>query len=286
MDAAAMKLALFLLLGCLFAATSVADERILDTRDSRELTHTQLVSEIKGRDFILLGELHDNAAHHRARAKLLAMLQPVTPVVVAEHLQYGKVFTPRGDLLADLKLAGFDVQGWEWPLHRPLFQTIADLELPLLGGNLAPAQAKQVVREGLSALPDRHAQLIARHPLPPAAQQALDRDLGLGHCGHMPGKMVPGMRLAQRARDAAMLDTLQNTVTRPAVLIAGNGHVRKDYGVPSLMDAQSYVSVGFAEEPVEHAQDFRQFDYLWITEPALRDDPCAVFHQTPPHPAK
>ena len=274
---------LLLLLGCLMAAPSFADERILDTRDGRELTRMELVSEINDLDFILLGELHDNAAHHSARAELLALLKPASPPVVAEHLQYGKVFTPRGDLLADLELAGFDAQGWEWPMHRPLFQAIVELELPLLGGNLAPTQAKQVVRDGSGALPQHLADRIARHPLTSEAEQALDRDLKLGHCGHMPDKMLPGMRLAQRARDAAMLDTLQNADAHPAVLVAGNGHVRKDYGIPSLMEGQSYVSIGFAEEPLDNSQETRQFDYLWITQPASRNDPCASFGQ--PHPA-
>lgn len=273
---------LILLLGWLMAFAAVAGERILDTQDGRVLTRKQLASEIAGKDYLLLGELHDNAAHHRARAGLLTLLKPAPLVVVAEHLQYGKAFSPQGDLLANLELAGFDARGWEWPLHEPLFQAIADLGLPLLGGNLAPAEAKQVAREGRGALPSRLAERIARHPLTPEAEQALDRDLALGHCGHMPDKMLSGMRLAQRARDAAMLDILENAHAHPAVLVAGNGHVRKDYGIPSLIDSSSYVSIGFVEEPVANPQDFRQFDYLWVTEPASRNDPCAQWNQDVP----
>ena len=274
-----MARALVLLLGCLIAVTALAGERILDTRDGRELTREQLTREISGRDFILLGELHDNSAHHRARGALLALLQPASPVVVAEHLHYGQAYIPRGNLLADLERAGFDPRGWEWPLHRPLFEAVSELGLPLLGGNLPPAQAKQVMREGLPALPERLAVLIARHPLAPEAAQALDRDLERGHCGHLPAGMLPGMRLAQRARDAAMLDTLQKAPSRPVVLLAGNGHVRKDYGIPSLLEQESYVSIGFVEEPLENVQDYRHFDYLWVTEAAARDDSCATLGQ-------
>jgi uncharacterized iron-regulated protein len=270
---------LILLLGLLLSPVVGAAERILDLRDGRVLTPQQLASEIAGRDYILLGELHDNIAHHHARAELLALLQPANPVVVAEHLHYGNAFQSGSDLQADLAQAGFDAQGWEWPLHKPLFQAIADLGLPLIGGNLPPAQAKQVVREGLGVLPAPLAERITRHPLAPQAEQTLDHDLERGHCGHMPPRLLPGMRLAQRARDAAMFDALQNAPSRPAILLAGNGHVRKDYGVPSLIDGGSYVSIGFVEAPVDIAQESSRYDYLWITDPAHRHDPCAQLRQ-------
>lgn len=90
----------------------------------------------------------------------------------------------------------------------------------------------------------------------------------------MPMQMLPGMRLAQRARDAALLYTVR-TSARPVVLIAGNGHVRKDYGVPSMMGNERFVSIGLVEAPVDTTAMYRQFDYLWITDAA----PCARFRQ-------
>lgn len=270
-----MKRFFVLLSGVLLITVVHADERILDTRDGREVSRTELVETIRHRDFILLGELHDNPRHHQARGELLQLLAPADPVVVAEHLEYGKSFASSGDLEADLGRAGFDARGWEWPLHAPLFQAIVDLGLPLLGGNMSPPQAKQAVREGPSALPALLAARITQYPLSPEAEQALDRDLEQGHCGHMPAKWLPGMRLAQRARDAAMLDMLEKAPTRPAILVAGNGHVRKDYGIPSMIGANTYVSIGFAESPVSEVSQYRSYDYVWVTDPARREDRCA-----------
>jgi uncharacterized iron-regulated protein len=90
---------------------------------------------------------------------------------------------------------------------------------------------------------------------------------------------LPGMRLAQRARDAAMLAALENAPGRPAILVAGNGHVRKDYGIPSLMGTSSHVSVGFIESPVPDATQYRMYDYVWVTDPAQREDRCAEMAQ-------
>jgi uncharacterized iron-regulated protein len=274
-----MKRLIALLSGVLLLWSAHADERILDTHDGRELSPAELAESLRTQDFILLGELHDNPRHHQARADLLQLLAPVRPVVVAEHLEAGKTFVASGDLEADLAKAGFDARGWEWPLHRPLFQAIVDLGLPLLGGNLPPEQARKAVREGAGTLPASWRARIAEHPLSPEAEQALDHDLEQGHCGHMPPKWLPGMRLAQRARDAAMLDTLEKAPGRPAVLIAGNGHVRKDYGIPSMMGTKKYVSIGFVEAPESDASHYRIYDYIWITDPAQREDRCAQMGQ-------
>ena len=274
-----MKRFFALLSGALLISVAHADERILDTRDGREVSRAALVEMLRNRDFILLGELHDNPQHHQARAEIIEQLASCRPTVVAEHLEYGKRFETRGDLETDLAQAGFDARGWEWPLHRPLFQKIVDLGLPLLGGNLPPEQARKAVREGTDALPAPLASRIARHPLSPEAEQALDRDLEQGHCGHMPAKWLPGMRLAQRARDAAMLAALENAPGRPAILVAGNGHVRRDYGIPSLMGASSHVSIGFIESPAPDATQYRMYDYVWVTDPAQREDRCAQMAQ-------
>ena len=274
-----MKRFFALLSGALLISVVHADERILDTRDGREVSRAELVESLRNQNFILLGELHDNPQHHQARAEIVEQLASGRPTVVAEHLEVGKTLVASGNLEADLAKAGFDARGWEWPLHRPLFQKIVDLGLPLLGGNLPPEQARKAVRDGPSALPAPLAARIARHPLSPEAEQALDRDLEQGHCGHMPAKWLPGMRLAQRARDAAMLAALENAPGRPAILVAGNGHVRKDYGIPSLMGTSSHVSVGFIESPVPDATQHRMYDYVWVTDPAQREDRCAQMAQ-------
>jgi hypothetical protein len=62
------------------------------------------------------------------------------------------------------------------------------------------------------------------------------------------------------------------------VLLAGNGHVRLDYGVPQLarqdQPAARLLSLGFVESasPLQGAP----YDYVWITAaPSGRGDPCA-----------
>lgn len=247
-------------------------ERIVDVASGRALTRADLLVAIRESAFALLGEAHDNALHHRRRGELLSEL-PASTIVVAEHLTRGRVADLRADLLPALVAAGFDPKGWAWPLHEPLFAAVARAGLRLVGGNLPREDARRIVREGEAALADDLAALLRAAPLDAAAQAALDADLLAGHCNQLPAARLPGMRLAQRARDAAMAAALRGSGGRPAVLVAGNGHVRTDYGVPRLLVGRRVVSVGFVEAGAAEAG--APYTHLWITPKLERADPCA-----------
>ena len=96
----------------------------------------------------------------------------------------------------------------------------------------------------------------------------------------------------QRARDGQIAQSLiAASHVDGAVLIAGAGHTRKDYGVPTHLGrkvpGQSMISLAFLEvddavlEPQAYAERFNSttlpFDYVWFT-PRLDDlDPCERF---------
>lgn len=271
-----------LLCAGLLCAGAAAAERIVEVRSGQQLSRDQLLAAIAGSDYLLLGELHDNPLHHQRRGELLAEL-PAGTSIVAEHLQLGEQMVANGALLSSLEKAGFDAKNWRWPLHRPLFSAIRDRALPLAGGNIPRATARAIVREGHSAIPAELAEIVTNSPLTAAITAALDAELLRSHCDQVPAAMIPGLRLAQQTRDAAMFSALRQSAGRPAVLLAGNGHVRTDYGVPRLLRQHRpdsrVVSIGFLEDGAEPPPDAQSepYDYLWITEPASRDDPCADF---------
>ena len=124
-------------------------------------------------------------------------------------------------------------------------------------------------------------------PPPDAAWQAAqEREIELGHCGALPRSLWAGMARGQFARDAVMAQLLQANATQGAVLLAGNGHVRRDIGVPRWLAAlapQTLLSVGFVEP--EHASDAgARFDAVVVTAPATRADPCEAFRARPVQP--
>jgi uncharacterized iron-regulated protein len=264
---------LFALAACLLAASSAADD-ILDARTGQTMSRAALLEKIAGADWLLLGERHDNPRHHAARAELLLDLK--TRRVVMEHLEQGRALNPGLPLESALDAVEYNRKGWRWPMQQPLFEALRQIGASVHGGNLSRADGRQIAIQGEAAVAPELAALIAAAPLPEAAQARLDASLIEGHCGQLPAARLPNMRLAQRARDAAMARVLLDT-PGTAVLLAGNGHVRLDFGVPSLLRAAApsarVVSIGFVESAREG--EAVAYDYLWVTQPAERPDPCA-----------
>lgn len=286
---------------------AAARDVIVEAKSGRTLDLAQLADAVRRSDYALLGERHDNAEHHARRGELIRALGG-RGSVVAEHLERGRHFAPgaignggnghegaeggEGDALeAALVAAGFDPKGWRWPLHRPLFATVAESHLPLAGGNIARELARRIVQEGAAAVPPDLAALLARAPLGAQAQARQDADQIAGHCGMLTPERLPGHRLAQRTRDAAMAEALLAQTRKPALLLAGNGHVRLDYGVPTLLarlaPGAKVVVVGFVESGEELADARRDglYTHLWLGAPAAREDPCAALLKTGLPPA-
>lgn len=77
-----------------------------------------------------------------------------------------------------------------------------------------------------------------------------------------------------------MTKTMLDSGASRTVLVAGNGHVRLDYGVGQLLTAlrpaARVASVGFAEAGDTDVAS-RPYTYVWVTAKAERKDPCAGF---------
>jgi uncharacterized iron-regulated protein len=243
-------------------------------------------------DFILLGELHDNPDHHRARAEQLRQLiakEPRTVVVFEQfsRTQDAAVAQARrahpGDVEAVIEAAQFDRKNWRWPLHQPLFDAVLATGAEAHGGNIDRDQVRRIVREGDAAWPVDLLALRDRAPWSATQQATLAKDIQDGHCGAMPEAMLPGMVQAQRARDAAMAKAMldaRQAGARQVVLIAGNGHVRRDVAVPVYLQAAGVPAADIDAvaylEP-DSSVPAGGYDRVERAPEAKREDPCAVF---------
>lgn len=263
---------------CSNGALRAPADTLVELASGRVLDAAALIAQLRAADVVLLGEQHDNPHHHARRGDLIAALAGCGAAVVAEHLPRGAQVAFGADLPASLAEAGFDVRGWAWPLHEPLFAALARSGLPLLGGNLTPELARTIARGGEAALPPDLAALLAAAPLPAQAAARLDAALMDGHCGLLPERALPGLRTAQRARDAVMLQALQACGGRPALLLAGNGHVRLDYGVGQLLRVVApgarVLAIGFGEQGEAGLPEAAVYTHYWRTPAVERGDPC------------
>jgi uncharacterized iron-regulated protein len=289
---------------------TTTDPRIWDVRAARWVTESQLVAALASVRYRLLGEIHDNPEHHTIRARLISELaaRDLHPAVVMEQfdldhdeaLRAAQASSVDAETLAD---AGqLDRKGWLWPMHKPILEAAVGAHLPVRAANLPRTffshhDVQSLVEKDTSAI--WYARFHAAKWTDAQATELHD-DILASHCGKVPESVVPRIVLAQRIRDAAMAQALVDaaaSVPEPgnrggAILIAGDGHVRADLGVPIYLhapgtpgaDARS-SSVGLVEASDEerHANDFPRalvaehpgFDYIWFTPPAAREDPCA-----------
>lgn len=261
---------------------------IVDARTGMPVASSDLLRRAAAADFVLLGEIHDNSYHHRIRGAMLTALAAKKPAVVFEQLarSTGPIPAPAAgeDQESWLDAHGFDRKGWKWPLHQPVVDAALAHGRSIYGSNVPREALRSVVRQGTGAAPAELSALITRVPLDSAAKAGIDQELFEGHCGKLPQEMVPGMRAAQEVRDAAMTDAmLAAGAGGPAWLIAGDGHVRMDMGVPRILSkvapGKKELVVGFVERGSDEAKPgaaaASRYQVLVITPAAQREDPCA-----------
>lgn len=262
---------------------NAAAAEIIHIATGEVLSPQTLAGILRSSEIVLLGELHDNPSHHQARGALIAALARPGITIVAEHLPAGSRVVFTDATLPALEAAGFNASSWGWPLHAPLFDAIRLAGLPLVGGILAKGMSKEIVKNRQQAFTPEVAEIFKAAPLSEAARNKLDQDLTDGHCGQLPQRYLEPMQLAQRAADISMAVTLKDN--KPAVLVAGNGHVRKDYGVPQVLVAVApsltVTTVGFYERTAALAEMLPalagRYDYVWFTDAIERPDPCENF---------
>jgi uncharacterized iron-regulated protein len=283
-----LSLAAFLSYGSLLRAEPQSDNiesavNVVDLKTGLQIPISVLLKKIEDNDITLLGELHDSVFHHKARAQLLLALSCTKCTIISEHLPAGQQVVFSDNLSDSLKNAGFDFKGWGWPLHEPLFRAIEVRRMPLLGGDISSTLSADIYRRGEEAIPSIFREKFRQSALSDAARSKLDDDLRSGHCGKLPSRYVPPMRMVQRVKDSFFAHALVES--SPSILIAGNGHVRKDYGVPQILVSaypkQRVVSVGFIEQEqwTQKAVPalFKLYDYVWISPNTAREDPCKNF---------
>jgi uncharacterized iron-regulated protein len=248
------------------------------------------IDRLRGDALVLLGEVHDNPAGHAQRLQLLqaALEAGWRPALAMEQFDLERqadIDRARRERPGDAAylVAQAGGKGWDWVQYQPVIALALVHGLPLLAANLSSSDTRLIVRGGYAAVFDaaRQAELGLDQPRPGDWQAAQEREIDVGHCGALPASAWPAMARAQFARDAVMARLLQQQAARGVVLLAGNGHVRRDLGVPRWLGpapaARSWA-VGYLEAPVAPVEA-THYDAVVALAPAQRPDPCLAFRQ-------
>lgn len=266
--------------------------RVWDVAQQRFITPEEAETRIAAADIALLGEIHDNPAHHRLQARLLqrAGEQGRRPALAMEQFDsewQAAIDAARASSssAAAVAKAGRISTGWEWPLYKPLVAYALKLQLPIVAANFSRSRTKAVFAGGHAALGDGEAGRLGLDQAWTAAQNAgMRRLLVEGHCGDdspVIDKLIP----VQRARDAYMADAILARSGAGVVATIGRVHARADIGVPLYLQRRApekrVLSLGLVEvmegnsDPADYADAAPGIhDLVWFTPAAARPDPC------------
>jgi uncharacterized iron-regulated protein len=254
-----------------------------------DFSASQLATQIQRRPVVLLGEIHDNANQHAVRAQALTLVLQagLRPALAFEQFDRERqsdidrvLSHGEGNGVDRAKrLAMLGGRGWNWDLYRPFLELALQYQLPIVAANLSRADAMRVSQEGFGAVFNPAEQRrLGLDRLSADLLRAQEVAIDEGHCHQMDEQMLPAIARAQIARDATLAQSISPYLQRGVILLTGNGHARRDIGVPHFLPAQQQervVSIALLERgtPAEAAPD-GAYDAVFRTPAQSRADPC------------
>lgn len=253
-----MKKWLYLVMG-LFASPAgamaeepcVAAGQWLEPETGRRPADDDLIRRMAGRSVVLLGEVHDNAEHHRWQLHTISALHGRNPNMVLGFEAFPRSVQAhldrwtRGDMdeKAFLKATRWSqVWRFEPALYMPLFHFARLHRIPMVALNVDRALIERVRKDGWQAVPDDAREGVS-DPAPPS-EAYLDY-LALAYADHEPAKGEAPDRddpkfkrfvAVQLTWDRAMAERLAGVRLgggKPLVVgVVGRGHLVYGYGIP------------------------------------------------------
>lgn len=285
--------------------------KVWSTRDKAFVDLKSFARQLALSRYALLGEVHDNADHHLWQAWAIRTISklrgarivegaPQFDIVAMEMVRtdqnaaldkfYGRdVEVPRPRRPRDFaRMLKWKKSGWpDFKIYEPIIAQAQHEQLVIVPASASREFTKKLSKEGKKALGEAEMQRLSlSEPLSDELAAALSKEIKDSHCGLIPDKAIPRMSLIQRFRDATMADSLLAVASgKGGILIAGNGHVRRDRGVPWYLmrrgiPSDAIVAVEMVEvadgetNPEDYAEIAPAADFVIFTPRAEREDPC------------
>ncbi len=246
-----------------------------------ELIPQDVLDDMQAADVVILGEIHDNPRHHLVQAEAVAAIAPsavVWEMVTEEGAQRlaQKAASNPEELSKILRWAE---SGWPpLSMYYPVFRAA---NVPVYGAMVPRAAARAAMERGaattLGADAARYGLTV---PLPDDDQAAREADQLAAHCDALPVEALPQMVAIQRLRDAVLTRAILRAADEtggPIAVITGNGHARKDRGIPTLLTRLRPGLKVFVLGQSEDGLIDGDFDAVVDSPAAEREDPCKAF---------
>ncbi len=219
--------------------------RLYDLKEHAVVSGAQAIQRLQKARIVLVGEHHNNAAHHVAQLDVIRSLQEAGRRVAIGLEMFRKDSQPDLDrwVAGQTSASQFesifrDNWNYGWKQYRPIFTYARAKHIPMIGLNVAWEITAQVAHHGFDSLNEEQRGSLEGITCNVTPEY---RDfIGKAYGAHGHGKMnFEGFCEAQLVWDTAMavnaVAYLKENPETVMVLLAGSGHARK-LGIPSQLD--------------------------------------------------
>ena len=203
-----------------------------------------VVKAAEGKRFVLVGESHDQPAHHETQAQIIRAL-----VAAGRDVAVGfEMFTrdnqaslapwTRGMWSRDEFIENADWKnqwGFDFSLYEPIFEAVRENSLPMLALNVPRDWVRQVGREGPSALTPEQREWVPDLYLHNERHRTVFSTMMAGH--PLTGSQAENTYAAMVVWDEGMADSaleyMDSRLSRNAVMVivVGSGHMMYGQGI-------------------------------------------------------
>lgn len=248
----------------------LAKRGLTSTATGQPASLADVVMAAKPYNFLLIGESHDNANHHKMQAEIIAALAASGRTVLVGFEMFTRPNQPNlnGWTLGwwteeeFIQRSNWKTEwGFDYALYRPIFETVKQYKLPMIALNAPRDWVRAVGRGGPGALtPEQQAQFPPIDVTNKNHRAVINSMMG----GHpMTGTSGENMYAAQVLWDTAMADSALKAwrgrggkANDIVVILAGSGHVMYGQAInyrirqQSNRSSLSVVGIEEADRPV------------------------------------
>ena len=256
-----------------------AVDTIIATQTRSAISFEEMLADLAQVRVVFVGEVHDNAVHHEIQARIVQALHAQHPDLSVGMEMFDHRYDP---ILAQWRAGELDREafiqkthwyvrragwGFDFDLYAPIFDTIRDHNIRLVGLNVPGWIPSKISKGGLDNLLPDEREFVAQNV---DTQNAEHRAYVEGVFNANPHHKIASFDYFYEAQ-CAWEDTMAQSIVRkmgdnPMVVLIGNGHIIRNFGVPDRVHARnqaSFRTVYLASVGSEVTWDIG--DYIWVT---------------------
>ena len=252
---------------------------IIRTATAEEIGFEALIDQLAGAAVVYLGEQHTSGEHHEIQLRILTALAAREPGIKVGMEMFDHTYQPvlnrwsAGELEERpfLELTHW-YANWrfDYELYKPILEYVRQERLPLVGLNLPFHLPPKISTGGMDSLRPEERRLLAEEiDTGDAEHRAYLEEIFAQHS--LKGRdNFEYFYLAQCAWEDTMAANVAGHLgeTDRMVVIVGNGHIRKKYGVPKRADRRTgRPSLTVYLAPAGSEADRGDGDFIWVTAP-------------------